>query len=88
MKHLNIRIIGQVQGVTFRYSAMEEANKLNIKGFVKNLSDGSVYIEAEGKEKTLEKFLQWCHDGPNFAKVEKVEVDEADLKNFSDFTIL
>ncbi len=60
MKHLNIKIHGQVQGVFFRDSAKQAADKLGIKGFAKNEADGTVYIEAEGEEAGLGKFLEWC----------------------------
>lgn len=88
MKHLDIRIHGRVQGVFFRASAKEEADKLNVKGFAKNLPDGSVYIEAEGEEKSLNKFIKWCNKGSSLAKVEKVEISEDYLKKFKDFSTI
>ena len=51
------------------------------------MPDGSLYIEAEGQEKDLEKFFKWCHDGPAFAKVNKVEVSKGSIKKFTDFNI-
>jgi two-component system LytT family response regulator len=51
--HKNIRITGRVQGVGFRYSARSLASSLGIKGFVRNLPNGEVYIEAEGNYLTL-----------------------------------
>lgn len=84
-KHLNIKIYGQVQGVFFRISAKQEADKLGIKGFARNEKDGTVYIEAEGEKNNLDKFLEWCKNGPDAAKVEKIEVTEIPLKNFSEF---
>lgn len=84
-KHLNIKIYGRVQGVFFRATAKEEADKLAIKGFVRNEPDGSLYIEAEGEAENLEKFIKWCYIGPSSAKVERVEVIESPLKNFSEF---
>lgn len=85
MLHLNIKIYGYVQGVFFRTSAKEQAEKLNIKGYAKNLSDGSVYIEAEGSEQNLDKFSAWCKQGPEMANVEKIEISENSLKNFKEF---
>lgn len=85
IKHLSIQIFGQVQGVFFRATAKEQADKLGIKGFAKNMPDGSVYIEAEGEKENLDKFLKWCQTGPSMARVEKVEVKEGILKNFSNF---
>lgn len=70
----------------FRYSAKSEAEKLGIKGFARNEDDGTVYIEAEGEESVLEKFLDWCGTGPLLAKVTKTEKTESDLKNFSGFS--
>lgn len=86
-QHLNIKIYGLVQGVFFRATAEEEADKLKITGFAKNEDDGSVYIEAEGEKENLEKFVQWCNLGPNMAQVEKVTVEKINLKRYSNFTI-
>lgn len=89
MKHLNIKIFGKVQGVSLRYYAREKARGLKLKGFVRNEPDGTVYIEAEGEEENLKKFLEWCHKGPDRAYVEKVEsVFASDINNFSDFKVL
>lgn len=88
IKHLNIRISGQVQGVSFRYYAAGEAKKLGINGFVRNEPAGSVYIEAEGDQVTLDQFVKWCQDGPEHAQVEKVDVQTGDLKKYPDFRIL
>jgi len=87
VKHLNIKIYGQVQGVFFRYTAKERADELTIYGFVRNEDDGTVYTEVEGEEDNLEKFLDWCTDGPYSTKVEKIEKTEGESKNFSEFKI-
>lgn len=87
IKHLNIKVSGRVQGIFFRATAREEAEKLNITGFARNEDDGSVYIEAEGEEENLDKFVEWCYKGPPLARVEKVEITESPLKNFSEFEI-
>jgi len=72
-KKILIKIFGQVQGVFFRAEAQQIAESLNISGVARNLDDGTVEILAEGEEKNLEKLLQWCHQGPELARVEKVE---------------
>lgn len=87
IKHLNIKIYGSVQGVFFRANAKEQADKLGITGLAQNLPDGSVYIEAEGEEKNLDKFINWCSKGPSMAKVEKVVVNEGSPKGFTDFSV-
>ncbi|MFP3895568.1 MAG: acylphosphatase [Anaerolineales bacterium] len=66
-------ISGQVQGVGFRYHARETARGLGITGYVRNRSDGTVEVVAEGKEETLRQFLSWLHTGPRLAHVEKVD---------------
>jgi len=87
MKHLNLTITGKVQGVFYRKNAMEQAQKLDIKGFVQNQPDGSVYAEAEGKAEHLESFISWCNRGPDTARVKHVHVEEGELKNFEAFII-
>ena len=89
MKSFIIKIHGMVQAVSFRYSAMEKARELNLSGFVKNEPDGSVYVEIEGKEKDINNFLKWCHKGPRFSKVEKVECNDREpVGNYYDFKVL
>jgi acylphosphatase len=61
------------------------ADLLGVKGFVLNLTDGTVYIEAEGDEEVLVKFIQWCHHGPDRAEVSYVSVAEAPLQGFEMF---
>jgi len=87
MKHYEIKIIGKVQGVGFRFMAMEAAYKYHVRGFVQNLKDSSVYIEAEGKEEDLQRFLEWCRSGALGTKVDRIEVTEGHLKNYVTFDI-
>lgn len=82
-----IKINGHVQGVFFRARAQEQAEKLDIKGYAKNLPDGSVEIVAQGKKENLEELIAWCHDGSPSAKVEKVEASwETPQEIFTDFS--
>ena len=87
MKSVSISINGHVQGVSFRYYTLQQARWHNLRGYVKNKPDGSVYIEAEGDEQTLDAFVRWCHDGPPWAIVENIKVTWQELKNFTCFTI-
>lgn len=88
MRHLSIKIHGDVQGVFFRHTAREIAERFSLTGIVYNELDGSVYIEAEGAEENLNKFLEWCRIGPFSARVDKVLHEFSDeLKNFADFSI-
>ncbi|MCB2220395.1 MAG: acylphosphatase [Bacteroidetes bacterium] len=86
-KHYKIRVRGKVQGVGFRFSCMEAAYKYNIKGFVRNRSDRSVYIEAEGEEENLNAFREWCAKGPVWARVVEVEQEEGEVQDFNSFEI-
>lgn len=69
-----IRISGSVQGVFFRVSAEEEAEKLGLSLRADNQPDGTVRIEAAGEREALEKLVDWCRGGPPLAKVANVEV--------------
>ena len=86
-KNLQISISGKVQGVGFRYSALHKAQQLGIKGYVKNMYDGSVFIEAEAEEISMDHFLIWCNKGPTFSRVEKVSITEGSIKNYTSFTV-
>ena len=87
MKNVQIYITGRVQGVGFRYSALQKARELHIAGFVKNERDRSVFIEAEGTEENVDQMVLWCHKGPSFARVENVRVMTGLIKNYTTFTI-
>lgn len=87
MKSISIRIYGRVQGVGFRHHTKQTAISHNISGIVKNMLDGSVYIEATGNESELNQFVNWCHDGPTWAYVEKVEISDINDRGHSGFTV-
>jgi len=74
-KACKIRVYGRVQGVWFRAYTQRKAQELDIKGFVRNEADGTVYIEAEGEENAMKAFIEWCQEGPPLAKVERIEVE-------------
>jgi acylphosphatase len=86
-RRYHIRVKGRVQGVGFRHSAAREARKQDIKGYVKNMPDGSVDIEAEGREKQLGAFLQWCMKGPRYGYVESVDFDSLPPAGYKEFRV-
>jgi acylphosphatase len=86
-KHISIKVNGRVQGVFFRASTREIADKLGLKGFVRNEPDGGVYIEAEGDESKLVEFTAWCRHGPRLAQVDSIEINESNWEGFNDFVI-
>ncbi len=87
IKHVNIKLTGRVQGVFFRVAIKEKAGELKIKGFVRNEGDGSVYVEAEGEAKDLEKLVEWCRQGPRLAQVTNVLVESGAKEQFTDFSV-
>ena len=87
-KHLSIRVTGKVQGVFFRASTQEEAQRLGLGGWVRNEADGSVRIEAEGDEDALDRLVAWCKHGPKQARVADVVVEEGEVEGYSDFQVL
>ncbi len=88
MKHLDIIVQGEVQGVGFRQAAKAVANQLGVKGTVRNEKDGSVNIEAEADDTLLDLFLDFCREGSETSHVTLVESQEGKLKNYRNFEIL
>jgi acylphosphatase len=86
-KLLHIRIYGRVQNIGFRYSARQTALKYEINGYAKNEPDGSVTIVAEGEEDMLDKFVEWCRNGPSWARVDQVLANEEPVMNYKFFEI-
>lgn len=81
-------ISGLVQGVFYRASARSVANKLGLKGWVKNRYDGKVEAMVEGDRGDVQKFINWCNQGPPGARVTSVEVEWSDATGeFKDFSI-
>jgi acylphosphatase len=70
--HASVR--GLVQGVSFRYYTLHRARELGLRGYVRNLWDGSVEVVAEGPRQSLEQLLTWLHQGPPAAEVDQVNV--------------
>ena len=87
-KHLDIVVSGKVQGVYFRLTTKAVADQLGVKGTARNKPDGTVAIEAEGDPFSLDAFLEWCHDGPERAVVEKVVANEGEMKNYRNFEVI
>jgi acylphosphatase len=87
MLHYNILVKGRVQGVNYRATVQAKAHEFNLTGFVRNLNNGNVYIEAEGEQDNLSSFMDWCYIGSPRSKVTEVNSTEADVKNFRTFEV-
>jgi acylphosphatase len=89
MKRIRVIISGRVQGVFFRHNTKKVADKLNIKGWVKNNLDDTVEAVFEGENDSVDRIVEWCQKGPIGAKVEKVDVKEEKYRNeFKNFSIV
>lgn len=73
LKGVHVIVTGRVQGVFFRARTRTVAESLNLTGWVRNLSDGSVEAVFEGKEEDIRSMVDWCRKGPAFAVVEDVQ---------------
>lgn len=76
-----------VQGVGFRYAARREARRLGLRGWVRNLEDGSVELRAEGERGALAEFRAWLDEGPEGARVDAVRASPRPVAGFGDFEV-
>ena len=65
---------GRVQGVFFRDSSQTIAQELGVGGWVRNLSDGTVELVAEGRRRDVDSLVEWCRQGPPRAHVSRIDV--------------
>ncbi len=73
---IRLTVSGKVQGVFYRQSACEVANKLGLSGFVQNLPNGDVLIEVHGEATKVEELFEWSLKGPMLAQVKSVHREE------------
>ncbi|MFA5061169.1 MAG: acylphosphatase [Candidatus Pacearchaeota archaeon] len=90
MKKANRMIIqGTVQGVFFRQFVKDNADKMGLRGFVRNLPEGNVEIIVEGEGETIERFLNIMKKGPEHAQIRNVIIEERKWSgDFNEFKIL
>jgi len=88
MKRIHLIIRGKVQGVFYRDNTQKKASELNLKGYVKNLPNGTVEAVAEGSEDKLAKLIEFCKNNPGYSNVSKVDVKEEKPANeFESFEV-
>ena len=87
IKAYKINVIGKVQGVGFRFYTNKKATELGVNGYVKNMRDGSVLIEAESDEVKMDEFISWVHQGPEWARVDEVKMQEQPVAKYTGFTV-
>ena len=88
LKQLNIRVFGKVQGVWFRKSVKDQAERIGISGFVMNEPDGTIFIVAKGNSEQLDEFITYCKQGPEQAVVKNIHIEEEQVKDLEDFKII
>jgi acylphosphatase len=85
-RRLHAFVSGRVQGVGYRWRAVEEATRLALTGWVRNLADGRVELLAEGEASDLEALLRWARNGPPASRVDDLEIRyETPTREFTRF---
>jgi len=74
-RRIRARVRGRVQGVGFRAMTQYEAHRLGLGGWVRNLADGDVELEAEGSERAIQALLDHLRQGPGMSRVDSLSVD-------------
>lgn len=83
----HLLIGGRVQGVFYRASCADEAQRLGLGGWVRNLPDGRVEAVAEGPREDVERFIEWCRHGPPMSRVAGVEMTWEQPRGERDFRV-
>lgn len=78
-KELHAFVFGRVQGVGFRYYTRVQAVRVGLSGYVRNLSNGSVEVLAQGSEEKLEMFISLLKKGSSFSDVEKISFTKDEI---------
>jgi acylphosphatase len=89
MVEIHCVVTGKVQGVAYRPYVQEAATELQIIGYIKNQSDGSVEVVAQGEPDTLRSFIEYLHEGSLMSAVEGVAVEWRSVgTTFDEFSVL
>ncbi|GGF44448.1 acylphosphatase [Marmoricola endophyticus] len=84
---VDLRITGRVQGVSYRYSCQQQAQRLGVAGWVRNEPDGAVTARAEGERDAVGALVEWCRGGPSGARVDDVQVAEVPASGAREFRV-
>ncbi|MBU2562739.1 MAG: acylphosphatase [Nanoarchaeota archaeon] len=87
-KSVRLYINGTVQGVFFRAFVKENAERYNVKGFVRNLEDGRLEVFLEGNVEDVNKMIELCKKGPKHSQIRDVEVNPERFQDFKTFKVL
>ncbi len=87
-KSVRLYIKGTIQGVFYRSFVKENAERYNVKGFVRNLEDGRVEVFLEGNADDVNKMIELCKKGPKHSQIKDVEIKQEPFQGFNNFKIL
>ncbi len=87
-KSIRLYVTGTVQGIFYRAFVKENAEKINVKGFVRNLEDGRVEVFLEGNPEEVKKMIELCKKGPKHSIIKNVEEKLERFQDFKTFKIL
>ena len=87
-KSIRLYVTGTVQGIFYRAFVKENAEKLNVKGFVRNLEDGRVEVFLEGNPEEIKKIIELCKKGPKHSIIKNIEEKVERFQDFKTFKIL
>lgn len=85
--HIDVKVTGHVQGVSFRHGARDLAQALGLAGWIRNEPDGAVLAAIEGPQQKVEQFAKWCRRGPATAEVRSCQWSAGTYKNIKGFTV-
>ena len=87
-KAVRMYVSGAVQGIFFRQFVKDNAERYNLRGFVRNLEDGRVEIFIEGDIENVDKMIELVQKGPKHSQIKKVDIKEEKFQDFREFKIL
>jgi acylphosphatase len=87
-KSVRVYVQGTVQGIFFRTFVKENAERHNVKGFVRNLEDGRIEVFLEGNVEDVDKMIELCKVGPKHSDIKNVEIKQERFQDFKTFKIL
>lgn len=88
MKCVHLIVSGKVQGVFFRDNTRKRAEELGLKGYAKNLEDGTVEVIAEGDDAKINELITFIKKGQGISRVEGIKLKHKNPENFKNFKIL
>ena len=87
MNCIHLIVSGKVQGVFFRDNTRRKAAELGLKGYARNLEDGTVEVVAQGQENKISELVEFMRKSPGFSKVEDIKMKHKEPENFAGFEI-